>query len=361
MAKARLCDSPEDYKRYGVSPYNIEAWEDSRRGDFGKENWEWWYFDCILDDGTNAVIQFFADSQAVIKSKTPHPKFHIKVTLPDGTLYEESPTFDAKECSWGDAQCDVKYGKHHFTGNLKKYSIYVDPINGLGADLTLTSLSKPFRPGTGYFNFSSEDKFYTWFCVVPKGEVTGTLTIQGKKISVHGFGYHDHQWGNVNFLKEWNHWVWARQSFEDYSMLVFDMVSNQNTEFSRFPICFIQDKNGNIVFENTHNVKCEVLEEYHDDEASDKDYPKALHYIFENDGKKVDYTLKMGKILENNGVKNIKGARKFVIKAMGLNPSYTRYSATGDLILTTGNNEIKRSGNLIYEFMYPGETYKGHM
>lgn len=104
-----------------------------------------------------------------------------------------------------------------------------------------------------------------------------------------------------------------------------------------------------------------MLEEYHDDEASDKDYPKTLHYIFENDGKTVDYTLKMQKILENNGVKNIKGVQKVLIKAMRISPAYARFSATGDLTLKTKDEEIKRSGNLIYEFMYPDETFKGRM
>ena len=359
--KATLLNKPEDYKRLDVNPLEVEVWEDGFRGDFGKDNWEWWYFDCILDDGTNAVIQFFSDTRTLVKHKKPWPRFKIKVTLPDGTMYEEDPTFNLEECFWGDDKCDVRYGNHHFIGDLEEYSIHVDPINGLGADLSLISCSKPFRPGSAFFNFGTEDKFYTWLCVVPKGEVSGTLTIKGKEIPVHGFGYHDHQWGNVNFHKEWNHWVWARQSFDDYVMLIFDMVSNKNTEFTRFPICFIQDKEGNMVFENTENVKCEVLEEFHDDEASDKDYPKILHYTFENNGKTIDYMLKMQEILENRGAKNIKRAQKLMLKAMGINPSYARFSAIGDLTLKIGEEEIKRSGNLIYEFMFPGETYKKHI
>ncbi|WP_221642404.1 hypothetical protein, partial [Listeria innocua] len=33
----------------------------------------------------------------------------------------------------------------------------------------------------------------------------------------------------------------------------------------------------------------------------DKDYPKAIHYAFENDGKQIEYTLCMKKIIENFG------------------------------------------------------------
>lgn len=44
-----------------------------------------------------------------------------------------------------------------------------------------------------------------------------------------------------------------------------------------------------------------------------------------------------------------------------MNISYTRYAAHGELSLDTGKEKINRSGELIYEFMYPGESYKGHM
>ena len=71
--------------------------------------------------------------------------------------------------------------------------------------------------------------------------------------------------------------------------------------------------------------------------------------------------LKMQEILENRGAKNIKRAQKLMLKAMGINPSYARFSAIGDLTLKIGEEEIKRSGNLIYEFMFPGETYKKHI
>lgn len=361
MALARLLDQPDDYKRLGVNPDKVEVWEDQRRDDDRSNHWEWWYFDAILDDGVTVVIQFITKSGTHIKSSTDQPTITFKVTLPDGTEHEQGPVFKAKEASYGTGCCDVEYGPHTFRGDLKNYHIHMDPIRGMSADLTLTSLTTPYRPGSAFFEFSDPEKYYTWLCVVPKGEVTGTLTVNGKESQVHGFGYHDHQWGSFNFHKEWNHWVWARQSFEDYSMLVFDMVSNENTNYTRFPIVFIQDQNGNIVFENTRNVKCEVLDEYHDDEASGKDYPKALHYIFENNGKQVDYTLRMEKILANNGYKNVSTPMKIALGMMRIRPSYARYLASGDLIFNDGNQEIRRSGELIYEFMFPGDNYREHI
>lgn len=98
----------------------------------------------------------------------------------------------------------------------------------------------------------------------------------------------------------WNNWLWARQGFEDYAILVFDFVASKNFGFTRFPICFIQDKDGNLIFQNTRDVSYEVLEKLHDD-TSGKDYPKVSRYTFEHDGTHVTYTLSEDKVLESRG------------------------------------------------------------
>lgn len=362
MAKARLMNTPEDYRKLGINPEKIEIWEDGRRSPQEKGTWEWWYFDTILDDGTKVVIQFFPKSGADLRSKNDHPKFTIKATTPDGKEYKEEAEYPAHETTWGTDKCNFSYGKNYCSGDLTDYHVHVEPIKGLGADLRFHSLSKPYRPGSSYFCFETEDDYFTWLCVMPKGEVSGTVTINGEERSVHGTGYHDHQWGKGNFLMEWNHWVWARQGFDDYSLMLFDFVSNSKTEYTRFPIICIEDKEGNLVFSNdkAENVKCEVLGEYHD-EASGKDYPSAFHYTFRNADKTVEYTLQMNEILECNGINNLPPAKKLIVKMAGLSPAYTRYAATGSLVIDDGREKIERTGKLIYEFMYPGDGYKDHI
>ena len=362
MAKARLMNQPQDYESLGVNPDHIELWEDGRRSSSDKGTWEWWYFDAMMDDGTNVVIQFHTKSSGHTNSDKDSPKFNITVTLPDGTKHAQGVDFKPRECSWSREQCDVRYGDSCFTGDYKDYTIRAQVTKGLGADLKLHSQSKPYRPGTAYIEFGAPGRHYTWFCAVPRGEVTGTLTVDGQTRQVHGYGYHDHQWGNVTFVKEWNHWVWSRQSFEDCSMLVFDMVSNENTEFTRFPLVFIQDQNGDLIYESVDNVQCEVMDTYYDD-VSEKTYPGTIHYVFENADKIADYTLEKGEIIENNGKNNLPRAAKMLCKAMGIDASYTRYSGTGTLVLTDKNSgeKMERTGSLIYEFMYPGQSFEGHM
>jgi hypothetical protein len=161
---------------------------------------------------------------------------------------------------------------------------------------------------------------------------------------------------------------------------VFDFVASAKYGFERIPVCFIQDADGDLVFTNTHDVNYEVLEELRDP-TSGKDCPKVSRYTFVHDGIQVEYTLTAKTILESRdalslaphmmrekfgqvvgglvgGVAVALMRRRF--RRQGIQPSYTRFAATGDLRLTRDGETIARSGDLIYEFMYPGLSYREH-
>lgn len=357
--KARLMDRPEDYEKLGINPEQIETWEDARRNlDSAKGNWEWWYFDAILDNGVKAVIQFFTKAgMKNIQKDGDVPSVTIKITTADGKLYEDEARPNVSECRYGKEKCDVHIGECSFVGDFKEYDIYAKGKKGVTADLKLISHAKPYRPGTAYFDFG-EGEYYTWLCAVPQGEVSGTLCFGGQTITVHGTGYHDHQWGNRFYLPEWNNWLWARQSFEDYSVLTFDFITSKEAGYKRIPIIFIQNKDGEIVFESRDNVKCTVPEMTEVDPASKKVYPKKICYEFDADGRHVSYVLESDQILEAQGFKNKPLVGNLIIKKIGMNLSYMRFHGKGTLKFNTGSEVIEREGSLIYEFMYPGENCK---
>lgn len=352
-------DTPEDYKKLGINPDQIEIWEDSRRNrDSSAGNWEWWYFDSILDDGTKAVLQFFTKAgMKNIQKNGDVPSVTIKITTADGKLYEDEALPDKTECTYGTDKCDVHLGECSFVGDFHEYQIFAKGKKGVTADLKLVSCAKPYRPGTAYFDFGNGE-FYTWLCSVPQGEVTGTLTFGGKTVHVHGTGYHDHQWGNRFYLHEWNNWLWARQSFGDYSVLTFDFITSKEAGYKRFPILFIQNRDGEIVFENRENVKCVIPEMTPVDPASKKEYPKVICYEFEAEGKKVSYQLEGLETLEARGFKNKPLIGNIIIKKIGMNLSYMRFHGKGTLSFRNGDEMVERSGSLIYEFMYPGDNCK---
>ncbi|MDO4285414.1 MAG: lipocalin-like domain-containing protein [Eubacteriales bacterium] len=355
MSNVRLMDTPEDYKKLGVNPDQIEMWEEQRRSDDSEGSWEWWYFDGIMDDKTKIVIQFFTKTNEAIRGNVGAPNLAIKITMPDGKHYEEHPHFPVETAVYGKGKCDVHFGNNKFVGDFNHYEIHVDETNGIGADLKIQSHAKPYRPGTAYFEIG--DKYYTWLCAMPKGTADGTITINGETIPVHGGCYHDHQWGTMNLLQIWNHWLWSRQSFDDCSIMVFDMISQKKLGGERFPIVFIQDKDGNIIFENHKDVKYDLIDTYKDEESG-KVYPGSCRYTFEKDGREVVYSIRKSEILENRSMgKEVPFAKKLAMKAMGLDPSYVRYAGEASLQMKEhGNSIIDDTGDLIYEFMYPAST-----
>lgn len=359
MQKARLMDMPEDYRKLGMKPGIVEPWEDGRRDNCRSGAFEWWYFDTMLDDSTKIVITYAPKPSELAFEDGDHPFVHIDVTFPDGTAHSERFSYSAEEAQFCKDGCDIKIGPHTLTGNLKEYFIKIALTNGYGVDLKLTSLGKPWRPETGYFSFGDHDEqYFTWLCVVPKGKITGTVTLNGQTREAQGFGYHDHQWGNIIHYFSWNHWLWARQNLGDYNLLVFDLVANKNFGYKHYPIAFIEDVDGNILFENTQNVKFDVLEEYLQEQTG-KYHPKHVKYTFENNGKVVEYTLKIKNEIEIKDIyAAMQGAAKEKFDKLDLQPTYTRYEGYGELRISEGGQTIERSGNLLYEMVYCGKAYR---
>lgn len=380
MAKkstVRVMDQDRDYIRMGTKKGIIEVWEDGKRDDDRAGVYEWWYFDMILNDGSKAVIHFNTKDNKTIGKDGTIPSVVLKITSPDGKEYKDNVVLTKEEASFGTAKCDVKFGPHYLEGDLKTYHIHVAHTGGIsgkdraggegeasdvGADLILKSTSKPWRPGAGGFTFGDDEKgYFTWLCAVPRGIVTGTLFYNGEEHAVTGAGYHDHQWGNMKHNSTWDHWIWGRQDFGDYAILVFDIGTQKAFGNKRLSMMFLEDKDGNLVMEDVKEPKCKFLEEYKE-ELSGKMYPKVIEYIFKEGNKKLKYTISQAYELESRDpTLQLSKPLKAMLKLKGMHPSTSRNFATGKMEYTNGNKRVIRDGAMIYEFVYMGLTVKDKM
>ena len=371
----RLMNTDEDYQKMGTKKGCIEPWEDGKRDDDRAGVYEWWYFDMILDDGSKAVIHFNTKDNKTIDKEGTIPSVVIKITSPEGKEYKDNVILSGTEAYFGKDKCDVKFGPHFLEGDLKTYHIHVDKTGGVngtdgsggqgeasdvGCDLILTSTSKPWRPGAGGFAFGN-DGYFTWLCAVPRGRVTGTLYYDDKQHQVTGAGYHDHQWGNVKHNTTWDHWIWGRQDFGDYALLVFDIGTQKKFGYQRLPMMFLEDKEGNLVMEDLNIPKCHFIKEYKE-KLSGKMYPKEIEYIFKQGDKTAKYTIEQTYELETRDpTAQLPKVMQCLLKMKGLHPSTSRNFAKGTLEFHDGEQVIKRSGDMIYEFVYMGTTVKEKM
>ena len=372
----RVMDRDEDYKKMGTKKGVIETWEDGKRDDDRAGVYEWWYFDMILDDGSKAVIHFNTKDNKTIGKDGTIPSVVLKITSPDGKEYKDNVVLTAADAYFGKECCDVKFGPHSIYGDFKEYKIHVAPTGGVcgtdgaggqgvasdvGCDLTLTSLAKPWRPGAGGFVFD-DGGYFTWLCAVPRGTVSGDLFYNGEHHAVTGAGYHDHQWGNVAHNKTWYHWIWGRQDFGDYAMLTFDICTQKKFGYTRLPMFFLEDKDGNLLLEQLTTPKCRIVEEY-TEKLTGKKYPKEVEYTLTQGERKLVYTIRQRYELESRdaGAQMPKALLK-VLELKDLHPSTTRNFAHGKMEYTdeTGKT-VTREGNMIYEFVYMGMNYRAHM
>jgi hypothetical protein len=77
----------EFVKHEGLPP-TPEPWEDGMRTDPTPNTFEWWYFEGIFDDGSNAEITFF--TKPWVESPLPmDPSIAFSVTSPNGTIFRD--------------------------------------------------------------------------------------------------------------------------------------------------------------------------------------------------------------------------------------------------------------------------------
>lgn len=360
MGTTRLRNTEEDYKQLGLKKGEVELWEDGLRAKQAMGTFEWWYFDAVMEDGSTVSLNF----ATTVTGAQPTVAVTINATSVEGKKFKDVISYQNAESSFAEGCCDVKAGASYFKGNLKDYEIKVDPVHGLGCDLKLHSLCKSWRPETGHVVFNGEEKYFTWLFVVPQGTVTGTLTIEGKTATVTGEGYHDHQWGNINLLGDMNNWVWGRQIFKDYTVLIFDFVTSQANGYQRFPFFCVEDKEGNVVFSNTEvddGFHCEIAQEYEENDIG-KTCPKVINYTYEHDGMKVTHSLTADhNIYVNDMYRQSNAQMKAAFDQMGMAPAYVRYQADGTLKIESDAGTIEREGQLVYEFAYFSTHYKDVM
>lgn len=186
------------------------------------DTFEWWYVDAQLDDGRALVLMFKID---------PDPasgRFvyctQATVTRPDGPpLLGSHRTYD--DVAISTERPDVRIGQASLRGDLDTFQVIVDAANhnGLGMDLTIERTVPSRVSLNGSDLLVDQGGQFGWFNPVPRGNVSGTLTIHGQTTDVRGVAYHDHNWGTRTMGSMIHHWIWGRAAIGPYTVVFADM------------------------------------------------------------------------------------------------------------------------------------------
>lgn len=354
MKSIRIMNRPEDFKALGINPERVEPWEDGRRCDDRPGAVEWWYFDAETDDGITVNVNFATNPPTMRPDeKGYHPFVYYNVQFADGTCETDINQTTADECRFGEGLCDIRIGSSYARGNLDHYELHLENAEGtVKIDLKFDSRAASFRPGTAYFERENGD-YFTWLCVVPRADVTGTIECSGKTMEIHGRGYHDHQWGTAENHEFWNRWVWGRQQIAGHTVLIFDFVSTRDTGAVEFPVFAVIGPDGNVIIRNeeyTENVSIEVFGT-RPSKGGGKLFPDRMRYTFTDGDTTAVFELDSEEeYTSNNHYDLLDDDGKAAYDARGIYPSISRYYAAGHLILKRdGETVLDESGKMHYE------------
>jgi hypothetical protein len=309
-----------------------------------------------FEDGSKFIIGFRPKAPKDQARNVFSPNVNIMITTPEGETRSDFLYYKAHEGSIAKERCEVKMGPHSAIGDLKDYDVHFEPVNGVGADLHYHFLVEPFRPGgTAYAALGDNDEFYYTDMSIPKAEVTGTLTYDGKTVTVKGQGYHDHQWMNLSPFQAWHHWLWGRLYAGEYTIVIYDFVASKRFGFERIPILGILDGSGKVIFDNTQPVECKMTT-YVQPELQ-RAFPKRSQYVFKDCGKEVRLDIEWLQEIEvRRSAKLLPWYGRMAMKLLGVDPFYMRYFAKADLTIIGEDKTVHESGNMIYEFNYMGKS-----
>lgn len=217
-----------------------------------QEAYEWWYFDALSDDGTEAVAITFLDnfifsprynaaSRHFIDPAVHQTNGHAAITsfpaiafvyYRDGkAVYRAINEYPASEFETNPDSPECRIGNNSFraesapygTGYLISIDTKLDRNTRIIANFEWLSIESDFTPNEK----ALENNSHHWNLVAPRSDVTGKITLVSKnakssdEINFRGTGYHDHnsddRWP-ANTIRSWQR---GRIHFPDCTAVYF--------------------------------------------------------------------------------------------------------------------------------------------
>ena len=337
-----LRDKPEDFAEFGIDKDKMQVWEDGKRlPQTGNQagDYEWWYMDAHLDDGSMLVLSYmsnYGENDVIVPSININ--YVSKDRLIDENIFKPEVSFSAATES-----CDVKIGKSFFKGEgLDKYHIYLDEeyLPGFSADVTIERLTPSNRPGTGFWQ--AGEAYFAWFNAVPYGKITGTVTIDGEVIEISGSGYHDHNWGNVPMNELLGNWYWGRAEVDGYAVVAASVRFNEASGSKEQPVLYVAK--GDELVINACNDQIAFLQ---GDKTFQKDMGKAIDcdniYLVENERGNAK--------IRFNGNKNIVASMDVPTSDETFATWYTRFASDTTIEVNFDEESVTSKGPSVLEYI----------
>lgn len=317
-----LKDSPFKFQTSDIT-IKDDAYHDSK----AKRFTEWWYFDAVFENGYSIqlnvrVLSIIKNKLVLIYKRTDIYKdgklikhYRDKYRLKD---FETSKEMPYVKISRKDI---IKGSIDKNTGNLV-YNLSFH-FKDTSADLKFISSTKGWQgknPGGD-----------GWAVILPRAQVTGTIKVDDKEISVKGIGYHDHNWDVRYSATKNNHgWFWGKIFSNSFTVTWATIYKNKNIGQ---PLLVINENDKGYI-----NFKPEEINFIGDklDVQNKKMIPH--HFVLEADNGKANVKFSMD-------------AKEFHHDTVMIRYHYWRYHMMCNGTITVGNKTERVQDIQIAEFL----------
>ena len=336
-------DTPEFMKFEGLAP-TMEPWENGLRTNPMPGTFDWWYLQGTFSDGSHAEFTFF--TKPWLDNTGPlQPYIGVTITSPNGTVYHDVIRVSTDQFAAARNTLNLTMGDNYLRGNLKVIVLHVESAKGFGADLVFNSILPPSRfGGAGIWYFDpSLTRFSALMDPMPYAAVHGSLTYDGKTHQVQGDGYHDRQWGTINWNQVLDRWFWTTGHFGNYTIdtgaqvtsAFYDHQQLQNLYLARGNQVLVDTMRG-VTIQGTGNVTT----------PSGHDYPEILKMHWQNGSDTVDLSLTNPKVIQAASPVFNTNATIYG------NPEYFRLGGNATLSVNIGGVNETESGPAVWEVNY---------
>jgi CrtC N-terminal lipocalin domain len=350
--EAWLASSDAEYAELKLKKGVVEKWEDGMRTTGGSGNYEWWYFDGKLADGSTMVVGFYTKLLTNLQGGL-QPVIMVNIDYADGSKVEKRIEYKESEWSASTDQCNVTIGANYFRGNLEKYEIHFQDEE-MTLDIQIVRETMSWRPETGHMMFGDEGDFFAWVVAVPQGEATVNYTYNGNSVNTSGSCYHDHNWGNKSLAELVNHWYWARAEVGAYSVIASEIIAEKAYGYDSL-VVFNLSKDGKMVQDNGENVKLFRVFPL-PDETTSKPVSHEIRFVYEDDKNRYELKLVIEKTLL--GTFLAEGPMRMLsLLLTGTEAAYMRFTGPATLSVYAGGNLEGTYENdaAVWELMYFGK------
>lgn len=220
--------------------------EDGMRTNGCRGTYEWWYIDASFTDGTTAAVGFYTKPMAAIH-KPLSPMVEVDYSAPDGTRFNRVYNFPADAFSASTGVCDVKIGNNYFRGDADLYEVHVETDDSVVIDFAVERRGerRPIGGGCNYYGDFGE--YIGLYIAAPQGRIAGSITIDGRKRTLEGRAYHDHNWGTCALQEILDCWYWFRTDIGPYTAVGSGMCNPKSYTLVDWSAGVLLTRDGNII------------------------------------------------------------------------------------------------------------------